>query len=415
MELKTKTSQWEHLSCPSPLARTYFSMAECGGSLWVFGGFGEGKNIFNDLQRFDIGLQQWEKVKAKNTPTPRYLHASTAHGNTLYVYGGSSSSGNSSKKLSLVESDELIAFDIGRGKWKRIHAKNMPVGRYGHAMATWEDRLVVCGGCRKSNEYLRDAYSMDIASKVWTKLPKLPECMAYHSLFSWGQYLYVFGGHNGHNSLGKLHRLSPGSTTWQEISVRGDVPRARCGCTIQVTAGGVAYAFGGYTEKGHDNDLYQLGLTTNVWKLVKVTSKRPLQRAYLQSGIYGGKIYVFGGYDGRSCISDFCRINVASALDISHILRVGPTKAAEVVLRHFESSVKCHSLSRGDLEVLLERIQKAFASVDDGRRSSRSSSSSCAKTESKKGAITSSRLVRAAAASVSTALDTAGFTVKVAV
>lgn len=33
-------------------------------------------------------------------------------------------------------------------------------------------------------------------------------------------------------------------------------------------------------------------------------------RAYLQSGVCSGKFYVFGGFNGKECISDFKRIAV---------------------------------------------------------------------------------------------------------
>src|SRR5690348_9809352 len=68
---------------------------------------------------------------------------------------------------------------------------------------------------------------------------------------------------------------------------------------------------GGYTERGHTNELYRLNMHTRVWTLLPTTNK-PLPRAYLQAAVVGDQCSIFGGYDGKTCISDFRCITLPS-------------------------------------------------------------------------------------------------------
>jgi len=345
-----------------PEARTYFSMLSGDGKLWIFGGFGDRKKIFNDLHFFDPGTGNWRQVKGTNPPDPRYLHASVLHEGILYIHGGSVS-GKGISRGRIPESKELIAFDTsssGKKKWTQVLTVGAtPTARYGHAMASWGNSIVLAGGCKKNSEYMSDCYSLNPVTRRWTKLPDLPEKMAYHTLFSNGNSIYIFAGFNGSKNLNSLYRLRRGSTIWDEVVTIGGKPSARCGCSVQIF-GDAAYFFGGYANNGHDNELYKLEIETRSWSRVKVTGTKPVKRAYLQSGTCHGKMYVFGGFNGQTCIADFKRITVEGKapgkLNIrKQLINITPKQAANAVLTHYNST---DSLRREDLENILALIQK---------------------------------------------------------
>jgi N-acetylneuraminic acid mutarotase len=57
--------------------------------------------------------------------------------------------------------------------------------------------MYVVGGCRSNNTYYRDAYSYNFISKQWHKLFDIPLEIAYHSLITYKNIVYLYGGYNG--------------------------------------------------------------------------------------------------------------------------------------------------------------------------------------------------------------------------
>src|SRR4051794_14419920 len=107
--------------------------------------------------------------------------------------------GNSGK-----ETNDLYYYDLDSFQWTRgaspgiFQASAMPAARYGHASCVYgAGQLLIVGGCKSNNTYFRDAWSMDLSSKKWRKMEDLPLELAYHSLFTWQDRAYLFGGYNG--------------------------------------------------------------------------------------------------------------------------------------------------------------------------------------------------------------------------
>mmetsp|Transcript_22205 Transcript_22205/g.43198 ORF Transcript_22205/g.43198 Transcript_22205/m.43198 type:complete len:543 (-) Transcript_22205:161-1789(-) len=356
---------WQELPCISPPARTYFSMVSGSDEkLWVFGGFGEKKSMHNDLHNYDPSTGSWKQVKALSAPEARYLHAACSYNGKLYIHGGSISN-KGSRGSALHESKDLMSYTFGESSWTELKPKgDIPCARYGHAMAVWRNRIVLAGGCKRSSEYMKDCYAYDPHTSRWSRLPDLPETVAYHSLFSVNGNLYMLFGYNGNANVGSLYRFSPGSLSWNAVSTTGPAPSARCGCTAEVVDENV-YVFGGFTNGGHDNDLYKLDVTTMKWTNVKVNGVKPKRRAYLQSAFCKDHFYIFGGYNGKSCVSDFQCIRLANPeLDLAKHLRLGSNKeSADQIIRHYRGEDH-NSLRHKDLVDLIGHIKKTIESVE---------------------------------------------------
>jgi len=360
---------WQELPCISPPARTYFSMVSGTDSkLWVFGGFGEKKTMHNDLHNFDPSTGSWKQVQAVAAPEARYLHAACSFNGKLYVHGGSISN-KGSRGSALHESKDLMCYTFGESSWTELKPKGeIPCARYGHAMTVWRNRIVLAGGCKsrigRSSEYMKDCYTYDPHINRWSRLPDLPETVAYHNLFSVNGSLYMLFGYNGNANVGALYRFYPGTHSWTAVSTTGPAPTARCGCTAEVVDENV-YVFGGFTNGGHDNDLYKLDITTLKWTNVKVNGIKPKRRAYLQSAVCKDHFYIFGGYNGKSCVSDFqCIRLVDPELDLEKHLRIRSDKeSADEIIRHYRGEDH-NSLRRKDLEDLIKHMKKTLESVE---------------------------------------------------
>ena len=94
------------------------------------------------------------------------------------------------------------------------------------------------------------------------------------------------------------------------------VLRALCRRRVVVFACAVygkhVYVFGGYTAQGHTDNLYRMDLERRVWEQLQATNK-PLPRAYLQAAVISGIMYIFGGYDGAKCVTDFKMLRLGPA------------------------------------------------------------------------------------------------------
>ena len=296
-------------------------MLEHRHRLFLFGGFGDAKGRFNDLWAFDES-KGWRLEPTKGDgPKPIYLHSACMWNGKMVVYGG-----NIGK-----DSNDMYTLDLDSLTWARVliptpaavaqpalnpfappatPPPTAPTPRYGHASCINNNQLIIVGGCRQNSIYFQDAYAFTFATGLWRRLGDVPIDLAYHSLWSYGGTVYLFGGYNGVKFGEHLYSLDPSNSMWVPVRVTGQPPPPCCGVAASVL-GKFVYVFGGYTQQGHTNQLYRLDMSTRVWELLN-TANKPQPRAYLQSAVIQGNMYIFGGYDGSKCVTDF------------KVLRVGP-------------------------------------------------------------------------------------------
>jgi len=62
------------------------------------------------------------------------------------------------------------------------------------------------------------------------------------------------------------------------------------------------WIFGGYTKKDGEylNDTFQFHLRDSRWEEVRTVGEQPARRTDHCMCLYGGELYVFGGFDGRN-------------------------------------------------------------------------------------------------------------------
>jgi len=105
------------------------------------------------------------------------------------------------------------------------------------------------------------------------------------------------------------------------------------------------------------------------WEQMNTTDK-PLSRAYLQACLVSGCLYLFGGYDGAKCVTDFRSIQLADeAVNMAKILfEESVSTQVAYAMKHFARANKdgggsATSLDAKELETLFSNISVHLTSV----------------------------------------------------
>ena len=227
---------WSQLEIDAPHARGRHTAAldEANGRALLFGGRfreegGSGNyDLFDDLWAFDFADETWTQVDDGSGPGPtaRYYVQSAWNPSdgALYVYCGLTNS----DPLAFVRSDELWRWTEDDG-WAEVTTSGdapSPRAFYGSAFDGQRGRLILFAGQVGDFQSLayNDLFALDLASGEWTEL------------------------HNG------------GS----------DAPFTRMHPHIQYEAANDRLLlFGGHTDVGDDNDLWEFPMGGDDWRLIR--------------------------------------------------------------------------------------------------------------------------------------------------
>lgn len=166
---------------------------------------------------------------------------------------------------------------------------NPPSQRAAHTCNIIEDKLFLFGGW---NGFLalNDFYVLYTSSEVmfWQKLipsKKRPKQRNNHASAVYGNSLFVHGGHDGELWLNDMY----------EFSLRG----------TDSTESSSTRAFN-YTDEVNEE-------LVGTWKRIKILnkSKSPSARACHSLTRLFGRLYLFGGFDGRHCFNDLWAYDIA--------------------------------------------------------------------------------------------------------
>jgi hypothetical protein len=246
---------------PSPRARHVMAEDTARARALLFGGrhrpAGKTGNytLYNDVWAFDRGTRTWSELPTTGTPpSPRANAAAVIDGDTLFVFGGTTST----SALNFVPSNDLHALDLRTNVWTKVATSGpAPERRLFHAMAVDSKRhklYVAFGGDENAfvGPFFKDLHVLDLGSAEWSPLPvALPADHDFGRIKlglsvrpgegSEPDQLTVFGGHddvNGADALGNRNDLlalelpmSGGPLAWQ-VPIAGDTfnapPKGQC-------------------------------------------------------------------------------------------------------------------------------------------------------------------------------------------
>ncbi|CAF3458633.1 unnamed protein product [Rotaria socialis] len=218
--------------------------------------------------------------------TARCCFGTASIGDKIYVVGGY----NRSECLKTIEQ-----FDFNQNKWKLL---SYPMAnRRGRVSSTIvNDKIYVCGGCDGQKE-LNTAECLDLKSmNKWSTISELSTPVAHSAMCSDDNYVYLIGGMEGDKCKSDCYRYDPQDNTWSRLAPM-NAERSEIGI---VYFNDKIYVFGGSTLSRCLSSCEILTLSTNEWNMGPSMKE---SRRGCGAVLYHDKIFVIGGSNGITSLT----------------------------------------------------------------------------------------------------------------
>ncbi|GAB7356853.1 hypothetical protein MBLNU459_g7724t1, partial [Dothideomycetes sp. NU459] len=308
------------------------SVASKDGSIYIMGGLINGSTVKGDLWMIDAppaNLSCYPVATTSEGPGPRVGHASLLVGNAFIVFGGDTKTDESD-----MLDDTLYLLNTSTKQWSRAApAGPRPPGRYGHSLNILGSKIYIFGG-QVEGFFFNDLVAFDLnalqqASNRWEILiqntidggpphGQIPPARTNHSMITWNDRLYLFGGTDGVTWFNDVWSYDPRTNSWTQLECIGYIPAAREG-HASALVGDVMYVFGGRTEEGNDlGDLAAFRITSRRWYTFQNMGPSPSPRSGHSMTAFNKHIVVIGG-EPSSAPRDAAELSLAYCLDTSKI------------------------------------------------------------------------------------------------
>lgn len=296
-------------------------------ALYVFGG-DNGKNMLNDLLRFDVKDKSWGRAfTTGRAPLPRYHHSAVVHESSMFVFGGYT--GDIHANCNLTNKNDLFEYKFNTGQWLEwkfesredlrdpLPSKNattrtigrsqrLPVPRAAHGAAVYDGKLWIFAGY-DGNARLNDMWTISLIAdnRGWEEVHQtgdIPPTCCNFALAVARDNMYVFSGQSGAKITNNLFQFCFEDKQWTRISTEHVLrdspppPEKRYGHTM-VAFDRHLYVFGGATGQTLPNELHCFDLDSQTWSITEPSpqSEVPAGRLFHASGVVGDAMYIFGG------------------------------------------------------------------------------------------------------------------------
>jgi hypothetical protein len=292
---------------PAPREDHTWTIDGEGRYAYLFGGR-DGTTVFDDLWRFDLEQERWERVDAANAPPARFGHTATLvpdYG--LVIFGGQAAGGFF---------NDLWVYDGGTS-WQELPSGGArPEPRYGTCAGLAPDgRLWISHGFTDQGRFF-DQRAYDFASGTWADVSRddpVPVIRCLHDCVwtSDGRFVLYGGQTNGVAALGDLwSRTADGQ--WRQ---EGQPPLQARQLYAVTVAGDSAWIFGG-ADIDHRalGDLWTLDLATFEWARVTPAGADPPARlsATLVTDSKHNRLLLFGGKNSSTTFGDLWSLALPS-------------------------------------------------------------------------------------------------------
>lgn len=147
---------------------------------------------------------------------------------------------------------------------------------------------------------------------------QIPPARTNHTMVTWGDKLFLFGGTDGVNWFNDVWSYSPQTNSWTQLECIGYIPSPREGHAAALV-GDVMYIFGGRTEEGTDlGDLAAFRISSRRWYTFQNMGPSPSPRSGHSMTTVGKQIVVLAG-EPSSAPRDPVELSYAYFLDTSKI------------------------------------------------------------------------------------------------
>ncbi|CAG8377640.1 unnamed protein product [Penicillium salamii] len=308
------------------------SVASKEGDIYMMGGLIDGSTVKGDLWMIESsggGLNCLQVATVSEGPGPRVGHASLLVGNAFIVFGGDTKIDENDAL-----DDTLYLLNTSSRQWSRaIPPGSRPSGRYGHTLNILGSKLYVFGG-QVEGFFFNDLIAFDLnqlqnPANKWEVLiantheggPPLgqsPPPRTNHTIVSYNDKLFLFGGTNGVQWFNDVWCYDHISNSWTEVDCVGFIPTPREG-HASALVNDVMYVFGGRTDEGVDlGDLSAFRISTRRWYSFQNMGPAPSPRSGHSMTAFGKQIIVMAG-EPSSAPRDATELSMSYILDTSKI------------------------------------------------------------------------------------------------
>ncbi|KAL4438451.1 hypothetical protein ABPG74_009490 [Tetrahymena malaccensis] len=270
--------------------RSFSQAVIYNGEFYFYGGYDASKGVFKDFVYLSFssnGPSSFHQVELsednKETPGRLCRHGAVLVGNKMLIFGGRSSSIQSSncmfeysfeerkfKKIDpILSNPQDLPLSHIYQKQKNHNTSNLSVLMPcidSHSMLydSNKEQIIISGGFHGDVcEYGMDIYTYSLSSKTWTYIPsqtqkeKIPKPRGSHGSVLQNNNLFIFGGTDGENILDDMWYFNMDSHKWVQIdfSQQAIQPGPRSGIQMMEYEG-YFFVFGGFKSLINErNDL----------------------------------------------------------------------------------------------------------------------------------------------------------------
>jgi len=192
--------------------------------------------------------------------------------------------------------------------WSRrvfeIHSEGAPSPRVCHSSVLFRDKLYIFGGHNPepgSNFISRvkdELFEFDLSKQTWRKISGLFPFRTEHSSVCSNGEMIVFGGYSGLMYQNDIFICELGNEfKHRTIEAVGDAPRPCSAHSICIYKNKI-YMFGGWDGRTTYDQFYKFSFVKSIWKKVKYSGQLPEARRSHGCAVVGDQMYIFGGYNG---------------------------------------------------------------------------------------------------------------------
>ncbi|KAK7788265.1 hypothetical protein R5R35_013970 [Gryllus longicercus] len=217
---------------PTITKRYSHSACRYGNSMYVFGGCTSTSTTFNDLWRLDLNKRQWERPLTMGTyPSPKACASVVCYKDALVLFGGWTHPSPYPLHQSWRLFNELHMYSIVSKRWTSIHTTTLPPAMAGHSSTIHGENMVVFGGLQKTT-YMgqygssNDIWVFNLENHVWNKQATTDN--KPHPRYGQSQialddnHILILGGCGGPNMVFSdvwLLTMTDRVWVWQEVTV----------------------------------------------------------------------------------------------------------------------------------------------------------------------------------------------------